>query len=222
MAEPEWQGVLGPTLHATVGDTINVFARNALDVDVSWHPHGVQYQKGGEGAPYADGSSAADKLDDAVPPGGTHTYVWCVPASAGPAAKDGSSIAWLYHDHVSEINGTNGGLVGAIVVQGRASERPGDGGLGVPARAADVDHEFVLLFAAMNENSALHAERNVEERLPLFRPAARPDPAPRPPPLDPPQSPHPPIPTPTHTHTAPASWRSSLPPLVRQAGTTRR
>ena len=67
------------------------------------HPHGVLYNKSSEGAPYMDGevwkmwrrwktashaklclSSTGtwgeDKADDAVPPGGNHTYVWEVRA----------------------------------------------------------------------------------------------------------------------------------------------
>jgi len=162
VASPAWAGILGPILRGAVGDTIRVVARNTLSRNISWHPHGVQYQKGAEGAPYNDGTSGADKLDDIIQPGGEHTYVWCVPESAGPGPDDGSSIAWLYHDHVHEINGTNAGLVGAILVS-RSDSANAD------ATPKDVDHEFVLLFAAMNENGALHTEENLgPSRLPHF------------------------------------------------------
>ena len=53
-------GILGPTIRAEVGDVIVVVARNALPFNVSFHPHGVQYGKGAEGAPYADASSAGE------------------------------------------------------------------------------------------------------------------------------------------------------------------
>ena len=67
------------------------------------HPHGVFYKKESEGAQYNDGTTGADKADDAVPPGGTHNYTWQVPERAGPTAHEGSSALWMYHSHVDEI-----------------------------------------------------------------------------------------------------------------------
>ena len=40
------------------------------------HPHGVLYDKSSEGSPYEDGTTRAEHGDDAVPPGGTWTYIW--------------------------------------------------------------------------------------------------------------------------------------------------
>ena len=102
---PEWQhlGFLGPLIRAVVGDTIRVVFRNNGDRPYSVHPHGVLYDKSSEGVPYNDGTSGSDKADDAVPPGGTHTYVWPVPDRAGPGPMDGSSVMWMYHSHVDEV-----------------------------------------------------------------------------------------------------------------------
>jgi len=89
------KGILGPVIQAEVGDTIQVVFKNNTQFPMSMHPHGVFYQKASEGAPYADGTSGADKADDAVPsPGGMHTYVWLVPERAGPGPHDPSSIVW--------------------------------------------------------------------------------------------------------------------------------
>ena len=66
------------------------------------------------GAPYNDGNAA--QPGDSVAPGGSHTYIWHVPESAGPAATDPSSIVWMYHSHVSEVNNTNAGLVGIAFI----------------------------------------------------------------------------------------------------------
>src|ERR1035441_10084759 len=73
---PEWEhaGILGPILRAEVGDTIRVIFKNNATHPYSMHPHGVFYDKSSEGALYDDGTSGADKADDAVPPGGTYTY----------------------------------------------------------------------------------------------------------------------------------------------------
>ena len=48
--------MMGPVIHAAVGDTIKVVFKNMLeDNSVSMHPHGVFYDKGSEGSPYYDG-----------------------------------------------------------------------------------------------------------------------------------------------------------------------
>lgn len=59
---PEWEhaGLVGPVIRGVVGDTIRVTVRNMLksvDTNVSMHAHGVWYDKGSEGSPYADGNS---------------------------------------------------------------------------------------------------------------------------------------------------------------------
>ena len=80
----EHLGILGPVVRAEVGDKIIIHFKNNTAFPASIHPHGVFYTKEHEGAPYADGTSGADKDDDLVPAnGGTHTYVWGVPNRAG-------------------------------------------------------------------------------------------------------------------------------------------
>jgi manganese oxidase len=61
--DPRWQhlGMLGPVIHAEVGDTIEVHFKNNTGYPSSMHPHGVRYAKDGEGAPYNDGTSGAAK-----------------------------------------------------------------------------------------------------------------------------------------------------------------
>ncbi len=93
-ADERYLGFLGPVIRAAVGDRIKVVFRNACPFPASIHPHGVFYEKDGEGAPYDDGAGGADKADDAVPPGATYTYTWKVPERAGPGSADGSSVMW--------------------------------------------------------------------------------------------------------------------------------
>jgi FtsP/CotA-like multicopper oxidase with cupredoxin domain len=49
-AEWEHLGLLGPVLHAEVGDTIQVFFKNNGAQSYSMHPHGVFYEKNSEGS----------------------------------------------------------------------------------------------------------------------------------------------------------------------------
>ena len=154
---PAWEhlGLQGPLLRGEVGDTIRIVFRNNARYSLSMHPHGVFYKKDSEGAPYEDGTTGADKADDAVPPGGTHTYVWPVPERAGPAAHDMSSVLWMYHSHVDEEKDINAGLIGPIIVTARGMAKPD----GTPK---DVDREFVTLFAEMDENLSLYLDENIQ------------------------------------------------------------
>ena len=154
---PEWEhtGMLGPVLRAEVGETIRVVFRNHATHPYSMHPHGVFYNKDSEGAGYDDGTSANDKKDDAVPPGGTHIYTWDVPTRAGPGPNDPSSIVWLYHSHADEPKDVEAGLVGTIVITRR-------GMTGTNGRPKDVDREFVSLFMIIDENTSWYLDYNIQ------------------------------------------------------------
>src|SRR4051812_20548616 len=105
----QWQhlGILGPAIHAQVGDTIRVVFKNRTPFPASIHPHGVFYAKNAEGAPYNDAPWGNNKAADSVAPGGSFTYVWSVPTRPGPGPMDGSSALWMYHSHVDEVADTN-------------------------------------------------------------------------------------------------------------------
>ena len=155
---PKWAhlGTLGPVIRAEVGDTIVVHFKNKTRFPVSVHPHGVFYEKDSEGAPYNDGTSGAAKADDAVQPGGTHTYTWQVPERAGPGPMDPSSILWMYHSHVDEPGDTNAGLIGPIIVGA-------EGSLGPDGTPTDVDREFVTMFTVFDENASPYLDANIKQ-----------------------------------------------------------
>lgn len=155
--EPRWQhlGLLGPVIRGEVGDTIQVIFKNMTGFPASMHPHGVFYAKSSEGAPYNDATPGADKADDAVPPGGTHTYIWKVPERSGPGPMDGSSILWMYHSHPDEPKDTNTGLVGPLIITRQGSAHSD----GTPN---DIDREFVTLFTVFDENASHYLLDNVD------------------------------------------------------------
>ena len=153
--ECQYFGILGPVLHAEVGDTLRVVFKNNATRPYSMHPHGVFYNKDSEGSVYDDGSSAADKANSVVPPGETHTYTWEVPERAGPGPADGSSVVWLYHSHVNEQRDVNSGLIGPIIVTARGMARP-DGS------PKDIDREFVCLFMLFDENVSWYLDHNIQ------------------------------------------------------------
>jgi FtsP/CotA-like multicopper oxidase with cupredoxin domain len=154
-ADSEYLGMLGPTIRAEVGQTIRIVFKNNASKPYSMHPHGVFYGKDSEGAPYADGTSGADREDDAVSPGQTHVYTWQVPERAGPGPKDPSSVVWLYHSHANEVKDVASGLVGTIIITARGMRGP-DG------KPKDVDKEFINLFMMVNENSSWYLDHNIQ------------------------------------------------------------
>lgn len=153
--KPQWLGILGPVIHAEVGDTIHVVFKNNCRIPVSMHPHGVLYDKASEGAPYNDGVPDSKKGGEAVPPGGNFTYVWNVPERAGPGPDDPSSILWMYHSHVNEVTDTSAGLVGPIIITRHGEANPD----GTPK---GVDQEFVALYTIFNETRSPYFAYNLK------------------------------------------------------------
>jgi len=153
---PQWEhlGLLGPALHAEVGDTIKIFFKNNGTQSYSMHPHGVLYEKASEGAYYNDGANDPTH-NGVIAPGGTHTYIWEVPERAGPGPNDPSSVVWLYHSHNYEGHDTNAGLIGTIIVTRKGMARPD----GTPK---DVDDEFVTAFFLIDENNSWYLNHNIQ------------------------------------------------------------
>jgi FtsP/CotA-like multicopper oxidase with cupredoxin domain len=154
-ADWEHLGMLGPVIHAEVGDTVEVVLLNRTKRPVSLHPHGLRYAKSDEGAPYADGTSGErDRGDDSVAPGERRTYTWEVPERAGPGPGDGSSTMWMYMSHVDEVADQYAGLMGPIIVTA-AGQADDDG------KPEDVDRELVANFMVVDENGSPYLPANV-------------------------------------------------------------
>lgn len=66
--QADYLGLVGPILHAEVGDTIKVVFKNKATHPYSMHPHGVLYAKDSEGAEYNDSTKGTDKSDGCVGP----------------------------------------------------------------------------------------------------------------------------------------------------------
>eukprot|EP01147_Barroeca_monosierra_P002394 gene2394-5341_t len=142
-AQWEHLGVLGPIIRAEVGDTVEVRFRNALDIPASIHAHGIT------------GMQQTPKI---ASPGETITYTWLITEDVGPGPQDGSSIAWLYHNHSSttpEIPVISAGLIGILVIAASGSALEN----GAPA---DVDHEFVIGFTSFNEDASPYSNKNFQ------------------------------------------------------------
>ncbi|GAA4815013.1 multicopper oxidase domain-containing protein [Streptomyces ziwulingensis] len=107
--------VPGPLIELNEGDTLHVAFENTMDVPVSLHVHGLDYEVSSDG-------TTLSRSD--VPPGGTRTYTWRthVPGRRADGTwRSGSAGYWHYHDHVvGTEHGTGGirnGLFGAVIVR---------------------------------------------------------------------------------------------------------
>ena len=154
--EDAYLGILGPIFHGEVGDTFKIVFKNNATHPYSMHPHGVLYEKDSEGADYNDNTSGKDKADGCVAPGASHTYTWQIPERVGPGPNDPSSLFWLYHSHCEELRDVASGLFGGFVITRRGEATP-DG------RPKGVDHEFVTMFIAINENQSWYLDDNIRE-----------------------------------------------------------
>lgn len=115
-------GVLGPKMHAEVGDTVVVVLRNNAPFPVNVEAGGV----------LASPAAPANPKD-------TVTYRWRVPESAGPAEDGPSSRFWMYRSTADIVGDTQAGLAGPIVVAKRgALNAEGN-------RPSDVDKELFLM-----------------------------------------------------------------------------
>jgi FtsP/CotA-like multicopper oxidase with cupredoxin domain len=159
----ESHGILGPVIHAEVGDTITIVFRNNTRFRVGIHSHGVFYAKESEGAHYVTDTGPMGHENDhgAVPetgahvnPKGQYTYHWEVPERAGPGPSDPDSVVWLYHAHDHEGVDIYAGLIGAIIVTRRGAANP-DGS------PKDADREFVTLFMIFDENMSPYLDANI-------------------------------------------------------------
>uniref|UniRef100_A0A674HXC1 ferroxidase n=1 Tax=Terrapene triunguis TaxID=2587831 RepID=A0A674HXC1_9SAUR len=152
--KPAWLGFLGPIIRAEVGDTITVHLKNFANRPHTVHPHGVFYKKDSEGSLYPDVSSQDHKKDDAVPPGGNHTYTWTVPEDHSPVADDPTCLTWVYHSHTDAPKDIASGLIGPLLTCKEALT-------GTSQRRHDVDLDFFLMFSVIDENLSWHLDENI-------------------------------------------------------------
>ncbi|XP_061103932.1 ferroxidase HEPHL1-like [Conger conger] len=161
ISKPNWLGYLGPVLRGEVGDILIVHMKNFASRQYSLHPHGTLYEKDSEGALYPDGTSGTLKLDDAVPPGGNHTYTWAVKPEFAPAEGDANCLTWAYHSHVNSPRDVYSGLIGPLLTCKKGTLLPVPGNPTLLNRT-DVARDFVLLFTVIEENLSWYLEENIQ------------------------------------------------------------
>ncbi|KFQ48648.1 Coagulation factor V, partial [Nestor notabilis] len=143
----KFAGLLGPTLHAEVGDTLVVHLKNMADKPVSIHPQGIVYSKNAEGSLYDDRTSSVEKRDDAVLPGQVYTYVWDITEEVGPREADLPCLTYAYYSHENMAMDFNSGLIGALIICKKGS-------LNEDGSQKLFDKEYVLMFGVFDEDKS--------------------------------------------------------------------
>ncbi|MEV7289952.1 multicopper oxidase domain-containing protein [Streptomyces sp. NPDC093252] len=114
--------VPGPLIELNEGDTLHIEFENTMDVAVSLHVHGLDYEITSDGT----------RMNNShVEPGATRTYTWRTHAPGrrkDGTWRPGSAGYWHYHDHVvGTVHGTGGirnGLYGPVVVRRKGDILP--------------------------------------------------------------------------------------------------
>ncbi|GAB1287406.1 Ceruloplasmin [Apodemus speciosus] len=100
-AEDEHLGILGPPIHADVGDKVNVVFKNMATRPYSIHAHGVK----------TESSTVVPTL-----PGEVRTYIWQIPERSGAGREDSACIPWAYYSTVDRVKDLYSGLIGPLIV----------------------------------------------------------------------------------------------------------
>ncbi|XP_072029141.1 LOW QUALITY PROTEIN: hephaestin-like protein [Amphiura filiformis] len=138
-------GILGPIIHAEVGDQIKIIFKNMASRDYSIYLHGLMYSK--------DALDA--KQEHRVNPDGIQPYTWNVPEEAGPGDGDQDCVLYAYYSDVDRVRDTHSGLIGPLVICKQ-------GTLGIDSMRWDVNREFVLLFNVFDENQSWYLDDNIK------------------------------------------------------------
>ncbi|XP_031508888.1 hephaestin-like protein 1 isoform X1 [Papio anubis] len=139
--------LLGPMIHAEVGDTILIIFKNKASRPYSISAQGVEEMDSGK--------------QFQVPmtkPGEVKTYRWNIPKRSGPGPSDPNCIPWVYYSTVNFVKDTYSGLMGPLITCRK-------GVLNEKGRRSDIDYEFALLFLVFNENESWYLDDNIKKYL---------------------------------------------------------
>nr|XP_025749784.1 hephaestin-like protein 1 [Callorhinus ursinus] len=139
--------LLGPMVHAEVGDSILIIFKNKAKRPYSISAHGIE-----------DMESGKQLQASVTKPGEINTYRWNVPKRSGPGPNDPNCIPWVYYSTVNFVKDTYSGLMGPLIICR-------EGVLNEKGRRSDVDYEFVLLFLVFNENESWYLDDNIKKYL---------------------------------------------------------
>ncbi|XP_066475399.1 ferroxidase HEPHL1 [Tiliqua scincoides] len=142
-ANDEHLQILGPLIHAEVGDSILIIFKNKARQPYSVSAHGVE---------------EVENKAPATMPGEISTYRWNVPESSGPGISDPNCVTWVYYSSVHFVKDMYSGLIGPLIICRK-------GVLNENGLRMDIDREFAILFLVFDENESWYLNENIEKYL---------------------------------------------------------
>uniref|UniRef100_A0A670Y626 ferroxidase n=1 Tax=Pseudonaja textilis TaxID=8673 RepID=A0A670Y626_PSETE len=136
--------ILGPFIHAEVGDLVVIIFKNKASRPYSISAHGVQEDAGTKA--------------HVTMPGETSTYLWRIPEQSGPGVSDPNCISWAYYSTVHFVKDLYSGLIGPLITCRK-------GILNENGSRSDIDREFTLLFMTFDENESWYLNDNIVKYL---------------------------------------------------------
>ncbi|XP_037325333.2 ceruloplasmin [Pungitius pungitius] len=151
-ADMEHLGIMGPMIHADLGDKVTVVFKNMASRPYSIHAHGVK----------------TDIPD--VPltqPGETHSYHWYVTKNAGPTNAQEQCSVSAYYSTADVVKDMYSGLIGPLVICRRSWPR-------MFGMEKEIE-EFALLFLVFDENESWYLDENIRTHIRNPRPNLKED-----------------------------------------------
>uniref|UniRef100_A0A673CLX6 Hephaestin n=1 Tax=Sphaeramia orbicularis TaxID=375764 RepID=A0A673CLX6_9TELE len=148
----EHLGILGPMIHADVGDKVKVVFKNMASRPYSIHAHGVKTE-----------------VPEVQPtqPGQTNSYYWYVTKNTGPTTEQEECAVSAYYSTVDVVKDMYSGLIGPLVICRRSWARS----LGLKKEV----EEFALLFLVFDENESWYLDENIRTNIRTPRPNLKDD-----------------------------------------------
>ncbi|KAL7397112.1 hypothetical protein ABVT39_017027 [Epinephelus coioides] len=141
-ADMEHLGIMGPMIHADVGDKVKVVFKNMASRPYSIHAHGVKTE-----TPEVH----------VTQPGETHSYYWYVTKNTGPTTDQEECSVSAYYSTADVTKDLYSGLIGPLVICRRSWARS----LGMKKEV----EEFALLFLVFDENESWYLDENIRTHI---------------------------------------------------------
>uniref|UniRef100_A0A3B4B1Y7 ferroxidase n=1 Tax=Periophthalmus magnuspinnatus TaxID=409849 RepID=A0A3B4B1Y7_9GOBI len=140
-------GIMGPMIHASVGDKVKVVFKNMASRPYSIHAYGVKTE--------------VPKVQE-TEPGATRNYYWYVTKNTGPTIEQEECSVSAYYSTVDVVKDLYSGLIGPLVICRRSWARS----LGLKKEV----EEFATLFLIFNENESWYLDENIRTHVRNPRP----------------------------------------------------
>uniref|UniRef100_A0A1W7RAF4 Hephaestin-like protein n=1 Tax=Hadrurus spadix TaxID=141984 RepID=A0A1W7RAF4_9SCOR len=137
-------GFLGPTLRVEEGEAIKLVFKNNANRSYGIYSPGVEI--------YDHNSKSV--YEPIVEPTSTAVFYWYVPEYYAPSETDPQCLTWRYYSTANFIHDAYSGLNGVLLTCKT-------GTLDENGKQKNVDKEFSLLFAIINENESPYIQHNI-------------------------------------------------------------